>query len=397
MLSPSRRCIILTSQQGTVSKTSENTVLQKTLSRILGCALLLYGSTALAFTLIILPPPTQQQGSSSNTITDATTLETQVQPIAGTIRAQLLSHLRPKASAKVARVGGMLAANAYASSRSDVDYLAAAPGDSSGAGSGIGGDSESLWISGTTNSLENEFSRTAFYGATHNLLVGADLTRSDKYVLGVSVGHEASNYVTTFNTGNEKTRGFNLNPYFALLLSDSWSVDLIAGYGDFNTKQSRTAVALPGILVPVGSEFSSKRGFVSTNLTNVSTWGDWKLTGSLGYLGTRREQDAYVETDGTSVASSKQTAKQWNLLGEIAYGRGNSETFLGALYENTKDPQKVVFATGEQPANDPDSVLLSAGWRHFGKGLTANFMFSSRVAQEQVKEYGFSMVLRVDL
>ena len=376
-------------------------MLQKILNRILGCALLLYGSAAPAFTLITLPPATQEQGSSSNTITDATTLETQVQPIAGTIRAQLLSHLRPRAKGpeRVTQVGRVLAANAYASSRSDVDYLAAAPSGSSGGGngSGGGGDSESWWISGATNSLENTFSRTAFYGATHNLLVGFDLTRSDKYVFGVSVGQEASNYVTTFNTGNEKTRGFNINPYFAWLLSDSWSVDLIAGYGDFNTKQSRMAVALPGILVPVDSEFDSKRGFVSTNLTNVSTWGNWKLTGSLGYLGTRREQDAYVETDGTSVASSKQTAKQWNLLGEAAYGRGNSEAFFGAMYENTKDPQKVVFTTGEQPANDPDSVLLTAGWRHFGKGLTANFVFSSRVAQEQVKEYGFSMMLRIDL
>ena len=49
------------------------------------------------------------------------------------------------------------------------------------------------------------------------------------------------------------------------------------------------------------------------------------------------------------------------------------------------------------PPDDPDSVLLSAGWRYFGKDLTANFVFSGRVGQDEVKEYGFSMVLRVDL
>jgi hypothetical protein len=380
-----------------VSTDLENTVLQKTLSRILGCALLLYGSTALAFTLITLP---QEQLSPGNTITDTTTLEAQVQPIAGTIRAQLLGHLRPRASAKTAQLGRLLAANAYAGSRSDVDYLAAAPGDSSGAGSGMGGgNSESWWVSAATNSLENTFSRTAFYGATHNLLAGFDLTRSDKYILGVSVGHEASNFTTTFNAGNEKTRGFNINPYFAFLLSDTWSLDLIGGYGQFNTKQSRAigSLTVPLATVAVDSEFDSKRGFISTNLTNVSTWGNWKLTGSLGYLASRRDNDAYVESNGNAVAESKQTAEQWNLLGEAAYGRGNSEAFFGAMYENTRDPQKIAFTTGEQPANDPDSVLLTAGWRHFGKGLTANFMFSSRVAQEQVKEYGFSMMLRIDL
>ena len=368
---------------------------QKTLGRILGCALLSYGSTALAFTIIEIP---QEQTAPSSTVTDSLTLQTQVQPIAATIRAQILGHLRPRGSKKATQVGGMmLAANAPASS--DVNYLAAAASDSSAAGSGIGGgNSESVWISAATNSLENTFSRTAFYGATNNLLLGFDLTRSDKYVLGLSVGHEASNFTTTFNTGNEKTRGFNVNPYFAYLLSDKWSLDLILGYGQFNTQQSRTmGSVVPLATVAVDSEFSSKRGFASTNLTNVSSWGDWKLTGSLGYLGSRREQDAYVESNGNAVASSKQTSDQGNFLGEAAYGRGNSEAFFGALYENTYNQQKLVFASGEQPANDPDSVVLTAGWRHFGKDLKANFMFFSRVGQDQVKQYGISMMLRVDL
>ena len=80
-----------------------------------------------------------------------------------------------------------------------------------------------------------------------------------------------------------------------------------------------------------------------------------------------------------------------------AYGRGNAEVFFGALYENTRDAKQVVFASGDQPANDPDSVMLNAGWRYFGKGLTASFVFTSRQAQEEVSEYGFSMVVRVDL
>jgi len=366
----------------------ENTVLQKTLAGILGCALSLFAGTALAFTLI------PENLSPSNTITEATTLEAQVQPIAGTIRTQLLSHRRAKGPQKVAQVGPMLAANTHADSRSDFNYLAAA--GASGAGSG-GGDGKSLWISAVTNSLENDFSRTAFYGATHNLLAGYDFTRSDKYVLGIAVGHEASNFVTTFNAGNEKTRGFNINPYFAYLLSDTWSVDLILGYGDFDTRQTRTMGTGPLTTVAVDSEFASKRGFVSTNLTNVSAWGNWRLTSSLGLMATKREQDAYVENNGFAVAATKQSIEQWNLLGEAAYGRGNAETFLGLMYENTQDPLKIEFATGAQPANDADSVLLTAGWRHFGRDLTANFLFSTRLAQEQISEYGFSMMLRIDL
>lgn len=380
-------------------------MLQKILGRILGLVLLSYGSTALAFTIITPPlaPPgvPQEQVSPSNTVTDSLTLQSQVQPIAATIRGQIFGQRRPGSSQKGTQVGRMmLATNAPASSSSDVNYLAAAASDSSASVSG-GGNSESLWISTAINSLENDFSRTAFYGATQNLLVGFDLTRSDKYIVGVSVGYEASNFTTTFNTGTEKTRGFNINPYFAWLLSDAWSLDLILGYGDFDTRQTRTVGTGPLTTLAVNSDFSSKRGLASTNLTNVSTWGNWKLTGSLGYLWSRRENDAYVESTvlGNMLPSSKQTLEQWNLLGEAAYGRGNSEAFFGAAYESSQEMQKIMFTSGEQPANDPNSVVLTAGWRYFAnKAVSANFMFNARVGQDQFKDqYGFSMTLRMDL
>jgi hypothetical protein len=376
-------------------------VLQKTFGWILGCALLSYGSTALAFTLIEIP---QEQTSPSSTVTDSLTLQNQVQPITTTIRSQILGHLRARGSQKKSTgvSGMMLAANALASSIGDVNLLAAAASDAPPAGSGGGsGNSESVWISTAINNIENDFSRTAFYGATQNLLVGYDLTRSDRYVLGLSLGYEASNFTTKFNAGNEKTRGFNINPYFAWLISDAWSLDLILGYGDFDTRQARTVpvIALPLTTGSVTSDFSSKRGLAATNLTNVQTLGNWKLTGSLGYLWSKRENDAYMESDGTVVAENKQTLKQWNFLGEAAYGRGNSETFFGAMYEKTLDPEKVMFTSGAQPANDDDSVLLTTGWRYFAtRGLSANFVFSARVAQDDFKEqYGFSMVLRMDL
>ena len=224
-----------------------------------------------AFTLIELP-----ENSPSSSTTDSATLQSQVQPIASTIRSQILSNLRPRGSQKSTQLGRMLAANAQAGSIAGGSLLMAAASDAPPPGSGSSsGNSESAWISTAINNIENDFSRTAFYGATQNLLVGFDLTRSNKYVAGVSLGYEASNFTTQFNAGNEKTRGFNINPYFAWLLSDTWSLDLILGYGDFDTRQTRTlGVGFPNPPLAVTSDFSSKRGLASTNLTNVSTWGN---------------------------------------------------------------------------------------------------------------------------
>jgi len=366
----------------------ENAVLQKTLRRILGCALLSYGSTALAFTLI---PP--EQVSPSSATTETATLATQTQPVVSAIRSQLLNLRLLRRSAKVSQAGRILAANTHTDTRSDIEYLAAALGESPGADGAGGGGSDSLWISSAYNGLENEFSRTRFIGDTFNAIAGFDITRSDRYVAGIAINGEARNFSTLFNAGNEKTRGANISPYFAYLLSDAWSVDMSLGHGEFKTRQSRSLL----VPAPVDSEFSSTRDFASANLTNVLTLGNWKLTDSLGAVGTKLKQDAYMESDGTPVGATRKTVHQWSLSGEAAYGRGDTETYFGLAYEKVRNPLKIEFATGEQPANDPDSVLVTAGWRYFGKRLTANFAFSSRQAQDQAREYGLSMMLRVDL
>jgi hypothetical protein len=207
---------------------------------MLGCALLLYGGNSLGFTLIA----PEEQTSPSSSVTESTTLKTQVQPIAGAIHTQMLNLRRHKRSRNVAQFGRVLVASAEADGRGGFGPLAAALKEPAAAGGASGGGAATgLWISATANSLENEFSRTAFDGASHNLLAGFDVTHSNRYVFGLAVGHEASNYTTTFNVGNEKTRGFNVTPYVAFLLSDSWSLDLSGGYGDFDTRQTRTVVA----------------------------------------------------------------------------------------------------------------------------------------------------------
>ena len=60
-------------------------------------------------------------------------------------------------------------------------------------------------------------------------------------------------------------------------------------------------------------------------------------------------------------------------------------------------PIEVSDEVGEQPVNDPDSVLASTGWRYFGKTVTANFAFSTRLDQEDVTEYGVSATIYVGL
>jgi hypothetical protein len=369
------------------------TMIRKALQIILAITLLHLGNSALAFTLIV----PQEQVSPSNTITDSTTLDTQIQSIASAIRAHLFSLRRTHESKKTAQYGGILAANSHVDSVGDwngvtLAYNDLAAAEGGGVSDGGGNATKGLWITSAYSALKNDFARTNFDGDTQNILGGFDFTLSDKYILGVAVSHETSRFNTKFNIGNEKTTGFNVSPYVAVLLSDAWSVDLSLGHGKFNTSQSRLFVISPVI----ESEFASTRDFVSTNLTNVSSWGNVKLTGSAGYIAAKQEQEAFVESNGNMVSSSSQTSKQWNLAVDAAYNHGESESFVGAIYEKSRKPETVQFATGEQPPDDRDSYLVSAGWRYFGKGLVANVVFSSRLGQENVTEYGFSTMIRAD-
>jgi len=85
----------------------------------------------------------------------------------------------------------------------------------------------------------------------------------------------------------------------------------------------------------VDSEFSSKAAS-HRRTDNISSFGNWKLTGS-GLPLVERDQDAIRKTAASGSRVEQSSAME--LLGEAAYGRGNSETFFGARYETTELPE----------------------------------------------------------
>ena len=379
----------------------ESAVIRNILKPILVIASLLFStSSAMAFTLIVLPG--EEATVPSKSITDATTYVTQVQPLIRAIRGRLLNYRDQQGADTVAHYDHMLAANSYFGSASDGPLLLVAIDDSvEGVGGGDGSGKGGFWFNSAYTNIRNDFERTKFDGHTQGILAGVDYTSADKFVLGLAANFEVSQFNTDFNLGNEKTTGYTVTPYFAWLLSDNWTVDLSLGYGDFDTKQDRTFLDLTLVPLPanvaIDSEFSSTREFAAMNLTHAAGWGSWYFTQSVGVLGLTREQDEYIESDGTVVAGSRESITQWNAGAEVAYSPGGGEVFLNAIYEKTRNAPEVTFLVGEQPVNDPDSVLASTGWRYFGKTVTANFAFSTRLDQEDVTEYGVSATIYVGL
>ncbi len=354
---------------------------------LIGMLLLFAGNNALAFTL-----PVGELLTPGASITDSDSLNSQIEPLTGAIQSHLRNLARGAGSNRSARRDSLYASNLYASQASDAYFLdVAAHG---------GGPVRTLWLNSTFSAFDNDFARTRYDGGLHLLLGGFDYTVDDRFVYGIAVSYERSNITTHFNSGGQEIEGYGITPYFAYLFSDSWSLDLSLGVGQSDTDQFRTVGdPAPPLTNRVTSDFESTRGFVAANLTYSAPWRNWYLTAWLGVLDLSKEQDDYDESGftATSVAGKDLDNQLWTLGAEAAFGFDASETYIGVIFEKIDDLEEIEFTSGQQPANDDDSALLTLGWRYFGNDVTADVEFSTRVGKDEASENSISTTLRVEL
>lgn len=364
------------------------------MAAIIGLLLLQAGGPARAFTIIEIENSIESPG---NTITTPTTFNAQVQPLINTLNSHLRVSQRKRNPGSSAQQGNIFASNSYTDTLTDVGFIEVS--SHGGSKRGI----PSLWFGTTFTEFENDFSRTEHDGNAQLLLFGFDYTKSDRYIVGVSLSYETSRITTDFNLGDQDIDGYSINPYFAWLISDAWSVDLSLGLGSFDTEQTRAIGQLdtgPPIVIDaaaVNSDFSTDRDFVSTNLTYSVPRGNWYLTGWLGLISATQDQDAYTESDDTRVESEELDFKRWSIGGEAAYAHRIGETYLGLIYDKDEDVNEIEFDSGEQPENDDDSWLVTLGWRYFGGDVVASIELSSRQGADDASENSITSSLRIDL
>lgn len=303
---------------------------------------------------------------SGSLITDADTVESQVQPVITAVN----KHLR-----NIFRI-----------------FALPARGD----GAGDEDRFQGVWTSYNRMEFENTFSRTAFEAVSDLLLVGYDAAIAENHLVGIAVGTESTEIDTFFNEGGIETEGLTFAPYYGWMMSDSFSLDVSLGYSDLDTDQFRT---LPQNLGPplagtrVSSRYSSERRFTTANLNGFWGFGDFSFGARVGHLSVESEQDAYEENDGTVYAAGSLEFAQSYIGGDISYGI-RSQPFFGVTLMKDSSSENVVFPSGEQPADDASSMQLVAGWRYYGDRVSAALEFSKRDGKEQYLEDSVSFTLR---
>ncbi len=263
-----------------------------------------------------------------------------------------------------------------------------------GRAAGDGLSAIGVWGSYSHSGFDNDFAATAFDGSRDTGMFGADFSPWEGTVLGIAVGYEDSRTDTRFNQGRVDSSGYTLSPYFGAVLSDTWSVDLSMGYSDINTDQQRRD---PATGARISSSFDSTRWFWSGNLNGTRYFGNWVLGGNLGWLFARDDQDPYTESNGSAVSARTVRLGQWHVGGNLAYGWGDFEPYTRLTYERDYSMELLQVASGPQPANDRDDLLLGAGIRYYNdNGITGSFEWNKRLLRDQVGEDTYTLSVRMD-
>ncbi|MEJ2094020.1 MAG: autotransporter outer membrane beta-barrel domain-containing protein, partial [Gammaproteobacteria bacterium] len=248
------------------------------------------------------------------------------------------------------------------------------------------------WASYSYTDFENEFTLTAFEGKRHGGLIGIDIIPWENSVWGIAGGYEKNDIETGFNRGEQDTDGYSVVSYFGALLTNTWSVDLSAGYTWLKTDQFRTD---PLTNNRVSSSPDADRWFGAFNLNGLWIIDNWILGANAGALYARNTEDSFIESDGTLISSRVTRLSQVNAGGNVAYSFGNFEPFVRGSYEYDVNATDIGVVGPVQPSFDDDNFLVGAGIRYFNnRGLSGSIEYYTRLDREDYKEENLVIMLR---
>ena len=249
-----------------------------------------------------------------------------------------------------------------------------------------------IWGNYSFTDFENDLSSTAIDGSSHSFLGGIDFRVWDTAIIGVALGFDNSDIDTGFNDGNQNTDTITIAPYFGAMLDDILSVDFSIGYSNASYDQFRTAGT-----TRVTSSPTADRWFGSFNLNAIKFIDNWILSGRVGSVYASSVIKGYTESNGITVAKNRSKVSSVSIAGETAYSMKEWEPFLNIAYQYDYQLQEVVAASGPQPTNDKDDILLTTGVRYFEKsGISGNLEYSKRLGRDNFDEDRVSLTLRID-
>lgn len=266
-----------------------------------------------------------------------------------------------------------------------------------------------FWTSYARSEFESTNADAPYRADVWAFNLGADRLFGERYLLGVSLGYEASDTATLYNGGGQETDGYGVVPYAAILLSDYVSLDVAGGYYRLSTDQNRIGLGAFNDAIRLRASYDADRYFGSANLNATRDYGTWSYTGRFGYLYTVEEQTAYRET-GPDLRQAR------NIVGrDVSLGQAYAGLELAAQFERLQPYMAAIYrydvsredgaSAGGLPADqgstlteDRDEVEFSFGLRFFGEsGVSGGLEWLHTLSRDDFKNQSLQATLRLAL
>ncbi|MFT5448700.1 MAG: hypothetical protein ACI9DC_003885 [Gammaproteobacteria bacterium] len=240
-----------------------------------------------------------------------------------------------------------------------------------------------------TDSKDDSAART-FKSDRNQFLGGVDISPWKDVIIGVSLGYENSDVSTPVNGGRQDVDGFTAAPYIAVLLNNTFSIDLSAGISKIDIRQSRVLAG-----TTISSKVDSTRSFMAGNINASRTFGNLLLTGKLGGLYARDHQDSFIESGGgLSVSNAARSFRlgQVHVGAEASWLVGEFEPFASLTLEH--DYSTTAAAGG---SNDNNGGVAGVGVRYFGikNNISGSLDYQAVIGRKNLDEGTFGVSLRV--
>lgn len=184
-----------------------------------------------------------------------------------------------------------------------------------------------------------------------NAVLGLDYQIAPTAVLGISAAIDRGNGSVGAGAQGISTKGYAVGPYLGFQLGPNMALDLSAGLGGGEVKQTG------------GVKADSDRRFAAANLGYARWTGNLQYSGKLGYL-VSSEKYGDISTNGNTTANtgSKSDIQQLNLGAEVGYWmNGGAMPYVGLAYIRDTHLQVAV----NDPNWDKDSFTMKLGINFF--------------------------------
>lgn len=243
-----------------------------------------------------------------------------------------------------------------------------------------------VWGHGSFTSVDNTRNRTGddsrYDGDVWGFNMGLDYRFRPELVAGVSLGYSETDLTTSFNSGTFDETNWTLSPYAMYQPMAGVTLSAIAGYSFGDVDRTRDTT--------VTGNTDSDMWFASLNGSyefRPSKELPLDLTANLAVLVARRSDDAFTESDGTTVAKLTSNTRQLKPGIEAAYSVNAQGTTLQPFVKTDYVHDFTAETNGDNGAmNLGGGLRITSG----ETGLFGSIEGERQVGRDDYKEYTVS-------